>query len=306
MFTLLRDLLGGPTGLIDPSVIPVTPNDQIPPDEGDSRSVQPPLPIAQRDQPHPDADAAHVLAIRVEALKSSVYHLPRLCHIGCIGSDVLAYKRALVKSGARPPGLEKSLTPRQRRTFGAHFRSNVERFQHNHGITPDGVIGPTTLHTMTPYIDAYGAYMLHQEAKWISRHQATIDPHLQASHHALRAVALASLWHYAEIRPYPIWEPSDHTPTTTDCSGGFGLWAHWGGMRSPFGDLGWTGYGNTDSMMSAGVHTSNPGPGDAILYSNPGHVVMCVRWPYGVSHGSESAPYYLDCRYRSITTFRRF
>jgi peptidoglycan hydrolase-like protein with peptidoglycan-binding domain len=77
----------------------------------------------------------------------------RMVRLGSIGTDVLAIKRALIKSGY---GAGIALSPK----FGAAVVKDLRRFQQNHRLHVDGVYGEKTHEKLAPYFDRYGIWLL--------------------------------------------------------------------------------------------------------------------------------------------------
>jgi hypothetical protein len=77
--------------------------------------------------------------------------LPRSLKQGDSGEDVLMVKRAISRAGYRRWGFLFTFG------FGALLTSNVKKFQHDHGLKPDGEYGPATHKKLAPFYDAYGA-----------------------------------------------------------------------------------------------------------------------------------------------------
>lgn len=226
---------------------------------------------------------------------------PRIVSRGARGPDIVAYKGGLVHAGARDRGLSRSPLFGQRMWHEVHF------FQRQHGLQADGVIGPNTYHALYPFMGSYArAYLKRANDRWRSR---SVQERYVSNALWSTQTRLYGSWVYAEVRPIPYWIPphtvGEHT-AVTDCSGFAGLMAKWSGAPSPFGPLGYSGAGNTDTMVEYCKPVSFPGPGDLVLYDNPGHVVIVTRYPFAVSFGSEPGPIHIDSRYRAASHFRRF
>lgn len=230
-------------------------------------------------------------------------HIPRVLARGAVGPDVVAMKRALQRLHYRKRFLGQS------RRFGAKLEAEVKHFQHDHGLHPDGVIGQHTYAKLRPTIlrDGY--------AVWLLRHTVVKAPadelRDQVVHWALWGVQHAYLFRYAQIRPIPLTVStasiSNGHYVWTDCSGFVGMVYHWAGAPSPFGALGYSGAGNTDTILGAGKHIASPGRGDLVLYGSPGHVVICLGGSRAVSFGSDPGPYALSSYfYRTPVAYRSF
>jgi hypothetical protein len=225
---------------------------------------------------------------------------PRTVSMGARGPDVVAYKGGLVHAGARPKGLSRSPL------FGARMRHEVVFFQRHHGLVRDGIIGPHTYKLLYPHMGAYARALLkHANDRYQER--SVRDRVVQ---NALWQPWLSPYFVYAQVRPWPVEHPfrtiSSAHPVVTDCSGFVGMIARWSHAPTPFPSFGWDGEGNTDTMVQELRRISFPDPGDLILYDNPGHVVIVVRYPYAVSFGSEPGPHKIDSRYRTANHYRSF
>ena len=137
----------------------------------------------------------------------------------------------------------------------------------------------------------------------------------------LRNPADAALWylahekkyhdiHYREYRPVHFVMPPA-VVTELDCSSFFILCYYASGQSDPSGN-GFNGYGNTGTLLAHGtaVTEGNMVPGDAVLYANPGHVVLFIGNGYGISMGQEGDPVKIGIHYRSgrqgIVGYRTF
>lgn len=228
---------------------------------------------------------------------------PRTVQQGARGRDVVAYKGGLVHAGLRPGRLVDSPT------FGHTMRHEVERFQREHGLEPDGVIGPHTYKHLINWVGDYGRRLI-----------MSIDRLLLARTVRERFVQnllwsaqsrLYPYWIYDQVRPIPVNHPYREVDQAhiveTDCSGFIVLMAKWSGAPSPVPSFGYDGGGSSYTMDGELARVAFPEPGDLIVYYNePGHVVGCIGYPYAVSFGAEPGPIKLDSRYRSDATFRRF
>lgn len=79
--------------------------------------------------------------------------LIRPIHKGDSGPDVYALKRALKAAGYPGAGAYRIIL---NQTFGAACDRALRRFQHDHGLHVDGVLGADTFKKLLPSIDAYG------------------------------------------------------------------------------------------------------------------------------------------------------
>lgn len=231
---------------------------------------------------------------------------PRIVQQGARGRDIVAYKGGLTHAGMRPRRLLDSPT------FGHTMRHEVIDFQKHHGLRADGAIGPHTYDHLINWIGDYGRRLI-----------ASMDA--RAEMRTVRARYVQNClwstqtwqwpyWHYEQWRPVPLSHPdrvidAEH-PIDTDCSGFVDLMARWTtGCPSPMGPLGFGGAGNTDTIVAYNPVVPSASqllPGDLILYDDPGHVVVCIGYPYAVSFGAEPGPIKLDSRYRGYSHLRRF
>lgn len=229
-------------------------------------------------------------------------HLPRTVSMGARGPDIVAYKGGLVHAGARPKGLSRSPL------FGKRMRSEVRYFQKRHALVQDGVIGPKTYALLYPYMGSYARSLL-RAANDRYQVKPVRDRVVQNALWCCQA-QLYPYFVYSQSRPWPVDHPfrtvnASHE-VVTDCSGFVGMIARWSHAPTPFPSFGWDGEGNTTTMVDELRSVAFPDPGDLILYDNPGHVVICVKYPYAVSFGAEPGPHKIDSRYRAATHYRSF
>lgn len=124
--------------------------------------------------------------------------------------------------------------------------------------------------------------------------------------------------HYSQGRPLTSLGNSPNSTFWTDCSGLVISAFYWGEIWTPYtvkdpSGLGYTGYGNTDSLLATNKSRRVPLDhrlyiGDIALYgtslSHTTHTTICRKggdanssvW---TSHGSEAGPYSVKLRYRS-------
>ncbi len=128
---------------------------------------------------------------------------------------------------------------------------------------------------------------------------ATIDARGDIVTAAKWCVRNKSLFHYEEVRPFGLYRPTFTHPIVNDCSATFTL-CYWlaGVIDDPTG-LHYSGYGNTDSLVSHGTSVSSGAathPGDAVIYYSAGatvHVALVIEPgddPLTMSHGGSTEP----------------
>jgi len=91
--------------------------------------------------------------------------MPRSLRRGSVGAAVEAAKRAVFRwQGVGNLSKLVKQPKAVRRTFGPFFATHVKRFQKAKGLTPDGVIGPSTWKALSPYLDSYAKDLLDSES----------------------------------------------------------------------------------------------------------------------------------------------
>jgi peptidoglycan hydrolase-like protein with peptidoglycan-binding domain len=217
------------------------------------------------------------------------------------GEDILAVSRALVKAGFRKWDKRTSV-------FGPGMKKNIQEFQDNYGLKPDGVYGLETHKKLARFFDEYGAFLMTRKKKILSFQ----DPRDVILAYAIFGYNNRNAINYTQgpsrmygvrhkLRPPAI-------PTWEDCSS-FSTWCYWGaGVPDPNG-LGYNGYGYTGTLSRNGERTSSPKKGDLAFYGYGwpyNHVVVYIGEGRCISHGSNIGPLLLNVYYRPLNHFRTY
>jgi hypothetical protein len=228
--------------------------------------------------------------------------LPRTIEPGMKGKDVVAVQRALWRMHQRKIGTFNG-------NYGYWTKRQIQSFQHNHGIKPDGVYGPLTHSKLAPVgFDAYSAYLMGHVS--IS-HAPTMQQRIVETaifaynkryniHYTQSSMRMQGVRERKKPPLYPSWE---------DCSS-ITTWYYWvANAPDPNGNhynlLGYTG-----TLASNGHATTHPKPGDIILYGSVfpyHHVAVYIGGGRCISHGSEIGPLMLSAYYRpDLNHFRTY
>jgi hypothetical protein len=283
----------------------MVPDSDIPPDEGDDGTTilsERPL-VSELSGPPWPLDASRKPKPTRPPFPGTLHpgHTPY--HHPSAGREVAALQRALQAARCRfkpPTG-----------TYGRTTEWSVSLFQKRHGLHADGVVGEKTWHKLNypqdghkgSYFDAYGYWLVAHRKKPVAAPAINVRD---------RIVRVA-MWgyfhryqmHYLQTRPMLGMNCPPGIDEYCDCSEFATLCYKCAGAPDP-NWLHFDGSGNTDTMLAHGRSVALPAPGDLVLYANPGHVIVCTKWPMGVSNGSEGGPYYTDMRYRPIQAFRSY
>jgi hypothetical protein len=228
-----------------------------------------------------------------------VVPLKRNIHLGTVGDDAFAVKRALATAGLRKWG-DWGTHPK---IFGRQAVRELKHFQRAHGLKADGVYGPATHHVMKKYFDSWGAYLMGQ-VKVIptsSKKRAGIVAAALYGYHNNAAI------HYTQSS-FRMYGVRNHVrppmiPRWEDCSS-FATWCYWlAGAPDPNG-LRYSGFGFTGTQIQHGrrINPSSMRPGDLVFYgwhTIPSHVAIAIGNGLVISHGSEIGPLLLRYNYRS-------
>lgn len=214
--------------------------------------------------------------------KQAMLELPRVCHVGLVGPDVLAYSRAYRAIGIR--------TRPQTRYFGFRMIAGTKEFQSRHGLTQTGTVNAETFNHLKYHLDAYGIWLVGQAEK---RFEVTPREICQGAFLAMLHTAPSP---YEQIRPYPM-SVADFDRDGSDCSGTFELaykltHDHFPATPDP-SNLGFTGYGYTGTLLDNGkrISAGEAQPGDAaFFYWDRHHVGGYLGGGKVFSHGSPPTP----------------
>lgn len=216
-------------------------------------------------------------------------------HLGSVGKDVVALKRALSRRGYGR--WSDHFTP----VFGLLTKNKVKRFQRTHGLSVDGAYGARTHQRMVVAkgFDRWGAHLWNQGqakrgvgsagAKMVA---VALFAYSHRPRHYTQSSARAE-GYYKRIHPPQMWNYAD-------CSA-FVLWCAYVALgeaeaRKRFGPLD----GYTGTLCVYGTVTNNPKPGDLCFYgSGPPfhHVAMYIGHGKVCGHGHEGGPFIDDIRY---------
>lgn len=222
-------------------------------------------------------------------------HLPRECHAGLQGPDVVAYSR-----------IYRHLHDRRRdptRNFGVHMVEATLRFQHEHHLHADGVVGSRTFDAMRPYFDAYDRWLLQREVKKLE-----VTPQRLIVGAAL-ALYAARPFRYIEGRPIP-GTLHEIEAEGSDCSGTSIGCYHYTHLRFPHvlnpGGFGADfRYGSTYTMIYHGERVYTPQLGDLMFYYPTfSHVGVYLGGGRVFSHGAPGDPRIIPASW--ATQIRRY
>lgn len=219
------------------------------------------------------------------------------------GQDVIAVQRALQAAGfrkMRPSGW-----------MGPLAVAQVKAFQKAHKTQPTGLYGQTTHHTLSPFFDAYGAWLMMLARKDVKLHE-------------MRQRIVAAALYGVSVRDRIGYTQGPHRldaivarlkppkfPSATDCSG-FGTWCYQvAGAPDPCG------YGYdvrrgehfTGTMAIRGHKVAKPQIGDLLLYGSPPtyeHVTIYIGSGRCASHGTAAGPSVIPMDYRPIAQARSY
>lgn len=209
---------------------------------------------------------------------------------GSRGRDVTAVKRALSKAGYIKWG---SFT----RVFGLFAVRSLRKFQQQHHLHVDGIVGPNTLKRLAPYFDTYG-YLLYVGHTPSDNREEEIRNKIVA--YVLWGYNNRGRVHYAEYRPMDYLNALRHLPIWDDCSE-FATKAYkYASAPDPNG-RNFNGLGYTGDELRHGrkVTIAQARPGDLVHYGPNKHVAVYIGHNKVISHGSEGGPYLLPYNYRS-------
>lgn len=207
-------------------------------------------------------------------------HLPRYCHAGLNGPDVTAYSEIYRRIHLRD-------RPKTRH-FGLFMVAETRRFQREHGIRSDGVVGPKTFEALRPHFNSYDRWLFQKETKLIIPSASILVVG------AMTAMYKHRPFRYIETRPYPdelrlFWEHG------SDCSGTSTGGYHYAYLfhkdtPDPNG-LHFDGYGYTGTMLNHGTRVGSPAPGDlCFYYPTYSHVGVYLGGGRVFSHGHTGDP----------------
>lgn len=209
---------------------------------------------------------------------------------GSRGRDVIAVKRALSHAGYIKWG---GFTP----IFGPFAVKSLRKFQQQHHLHVDGIVGRNTLKRLAPYFDAYAFFLY-----------VGYPPSKSKEVRTRNKIVAYALWgynnrarvHYAQYRPMDRLKNLKFLPIWDDCSE-FATKAYkFAGAPDPNG-RGYNGFGYTGDELKHGktVSLSHAKKGDLVHYGPNKHVAIYIGSGKVISHGSEGGPYLLPVKYRS-------
>ncbi len=213
---------------------------------------------------------------------------PRIAHAGQHGPDIKAYSRTYRRLNIR----HRPVT----RFFGTRMVDNTQRFQKQHGLHADGVIGPKTFAKLAPHFDGYD--------KWLLGQTKTKPP--PNPRDLITGACLAMLRHapfpYREVRPYPPSLGSVYAEGS-DCSGTSTLAYKYAHVAYPShvsdpNGFNFNGYGYTGTLLNHGKRTTTPHPGDlCFYYPTYSHVGVYLGNGRVFSHGAPGQPHVIGSSY---------
>lgn len=220
--------------------------------------------------------------------------LPRVCHAGMRGPDVLAYSRTYRRLGIR----QRDAT----RFFGMRMVGNTKHFQHDHQLKQTGTVNKDTFDQLRRHFDNYDKYLIGRAE---SKYEVTPRDLVVGYWLAMLRVAPCP---YIQIRPYPMSiERFDHDGS--DCSGTFELAYKLAHDHDPSipdpSALHFDGYGYTGTLLAHGRRVATPKPGDAVFfYPDYHHVGGFLGGSRVFSHGGTGDPHITSVTYG--TQFRSY
>lgn len=208
---------------------------------------------------------------------------PRTFSRGASGDDVWAVQSALREWGKEKRPSKEANVRRYAPTGTVAFPtvSQIKHFQDLHNVPQSGVVGPRTWNLLTEFMK--GNAIGKAQAAYKKYHPDTTRDKIARA--ALDGYANRSQIRYVQVRPM-VWHHShpQHAEGlyAEDCSS-FATWCYWvAGAPDPCG-MDFSGYGNTDSMLSHCHRVAAPKVGDLALYYSPGHVAVVVKVdPFGI------------------------
>lgn len=208
---------------------------------------------------------------------------------GSRGRDVVAIKRALSRAHYIKWG---GFTP----VFGPFAVKALRKFQQQHHLHVDGIVGVNTLKRLAPYFDAY-SFLLYVGHAPSENKEQSIRNKIVA--YALWGYNNRGAMHYAQYRPMDYLGSLKHLPIWNDCSEFVTKAYKSAGAPDPngrrFNGLGYTG----DELKNGkAVSLSSARPGDLAHYGPNKHVAIYIGNGKVISHGSEGGPYLLPLKYR--------
>lgn len=240
-------------------------------------------------------------------------------HEGSVGSDVVAHKRALARTGHIVWG-DGRFTP----YCGPYMVASIIAFQHAEGLTQDGVLGKVTQAALAaahrqghPTEWAYDAYAAQLLVGYCNAHRE--DP---AAHTRQQVVAAWAYWRahaaqiaYAQVRPIQYGKPP-WVPSRADCSWYFTIGWYAGGGPDP-NKRHYDGQGYTGTLIGGGTVCSRSDlePADGVFYGyttsaspafpvgSPTHVGGYAGDDSVYEHGSDMGPLYVPLHYRPVNRY---
>lgn len=230
----------------------------------------------------------------------------RSVHYGDKGPDVRAWGRALRKYLAAHG---KTAVNRQSGLFGKGMLADTDRARALAGLGHGHQIDAQLQHALTPYVDAYGRFLLRLP---IVKPPSPEERAAGALAGFFRwAVANRQRWRYAEVRPIPHpHQVAGGGLIVTDCSGS-GILAHEEARTPDPNQTRYNGSGSTYSLEPIGqrIDASQARTGDGQFYQ--GHVAWFMGahgdYPGQVFDFGHWPPMFAPYTYRSDrTSTRRF
>lgn len=201
--------------------------------------------------------------------------LPRVCHMGLSGPDVLAYSRTYHQLGIRKRD--------QTRHYGMRMFGNTQHFQRDHSLKQTGTIGTATFDVLKKHFDPYSKWLVGQADQ---KYDITGRDLVVGTNLAMMRIAS---FPYEQVRKYP-FTLAAMDENGSDCSGTFefGFYVahlHMPNILDPSG-LKFDGYGYTGTLLEHGRRVTSPKPGDAaFFYPDYSHVGCYLGNGRIFSHG---------------------